>query len=96
MVFSARSTLKKRRSSLRRKKARNSSLIGGDKPNASFVSDLMSFKESRIPFSSVPSNYKLRHSSAGYLKEESSIRMGLSDEVDFSYFSANLLVIESD
>ncbi|PON46402.1 Enhancer of polycomb protein [Parasponia andersonii] len=63
--------IQKRRSSLRRR-AKNPSLIGVQKPNGALVSDLVSFRKNAVPLS-VASNIKLRRSlrnrSVGHLKD---------------------------
>lgn len=93
--------IQKRRSSLRRRRARNPSMNGTHKSNGALVSDLISFRKRGVPFSSsVTSDIKLRRSvrrsSSGTLKEESSTVVGLSQDMDLPSCCANILIIASD
>ncbi|KAH7536816.1 hypothetical protein FEM48_Zijuj03G0026500 [Ziziphus jujuba var. spinosa] len=93
--------IQKRRSSLRRRRARNPSINSTHKSNGALVSDLISFRKRGVPFSSsVTSNIKLRRSvrrsPSGTLKEESSTAVGSTQEMDLPSCCANILVIESD
>lgn len=91
--------IQKRRSSLRRRKARNPSLCSVQKPNGALVSDLVSFRRNSVSLS-VAANYKIRRScrssSARSVKEVSSTRTGSTDGTDSTSCCANVLVIESD
>ncbi|KAL5800441.1 hypothetical protein ACOSQ4_033325 [Xanthoceras sorbifolium] len=92
--------IQKRRSSLRRKRARNPSFVGGHKANGALVSDLICSRKNGIPFSSVVSKNKLRSSvrssSAVNLKDVSSNVDKSMGESDPSCCSASILVMESD
>ncbi|XWS08114.1 hypothetical protein CRYUN_Cryun41cG0051500 [Craigia yunnanensis] len=89
-----------KRSSLRRRRARNPSLGGIHKANGALVSDLISSRRNGSPFSSVVSKNKLRssvhNSSSAILSDKSSSISDLMQNVDSSQCSANLLVFESD
>ncbi|XP_050210101.1 uncharacterized protein LOC126660580 [Mercurialis annua] len=86
--------IQKRRTSFRRNRARNLSVVG-NRANGALVSDLISSRKKGIPFSSVVSKDKLRRSArinpAENLKEASPAR-----PMDSFSCSTNLLVIESD
>ncbi|OMO99137.1 hypothetical protein CCACVL1_03911 [Corchorus capsularis] len=92
--------IQKRRSSLRRRRAKNLSLVSMHKANGALMSDLISSRRNGIPFSSVVSKNKVRssvrHSSAANLSDMSSSISDLMQNVDLSKCSANVLVIESD
>ncbi|XVE75535.1 hypothetical protein DITRI_Ditri12bG0101400 [Diplodiscus trichospermus] len=91
-------SIQKRRSSLRRRRARNPSLVGIHKANGALMSDLVSSRRNGIPFSSVVSKNKLRssiRSSSANLGDVSSSISDLMQNVE-SQCSANLLVIEPD
>ncbi|XWS75283.1 hypothetical protein CRYUN_Cryun01aG0073000 [Craigia yunnanensis] len=89
-----------KRSSLRRRRARNPSLVGIHKANGALMSDLISSRRYGIPFSSVVYKNKLRssvrNSSAAILSGMSSTISDLMQNVDSSQCSANILVIEPD
>ncbi|KAJ8900012.1 hypothetical protein K2173_024125 [Erythroxylum novogranatense] len=89
--------VQKRRSSVRRKRGRNPSILGVRKANGTLVSDLISSRKKGIPFSSVVSRNKFRSSVHGSfasnLKEVTSRGM---DQVDMFCCSADVLVVESD
>ncbi|KAF4367962.1 uncharacterized protein LOC115706141 [Cannabis sativa] len=90
---------RKRRSSLRRARARNPSLNSVQNFNGVLVSDLGIFRKNQVP--SVGSNNKIRRSlrnnrSGGSLKELNSTKAVLTKSTDAVSCSANLLVIESD
>lgn len=91
--------VQKRRSSLRRRGARNPSLNGVQKHNGALVSDLVSFRKSTVPLS-VASNNKLRRSLrnrvVGNLKDVNSAIAGLTQSKDSTPCSANILVTESE
>lgn len=84
--------IQKRRSSLRRRRARN--------PSLALVSDGISSRRSGTPFSSLSTNNKLRssvqRSSARQDKEVDATPLSMRQDVDTSGCSANILVIESD
>jgi hypothetical protein len=84
--------IRKRRSSLRRRRARN--------PSLALVSDAASNRRSGMPFSSVMSNSKLRssvqRSSAKQNKDVGSTLFASRQDVDSSCCPANILVIEAD
>ncbi|XWS56326.1 hypothetical protein CRYUN_Cryun09bG0076200 [Craigia yunnanensis] len=92
-------SIQKRRSSLRRRRARNPSLVSIHKANGALMSDLISSRRNGIPFSSVVSKNKLRRSvrnSSENLSDGSSSISDLMQNIDSSQCSANILVIESD
>ncbi|XP_059446490.1 LOW QUALITY PROTEIN: uncharacterized protein LOC132178040 [Corylus avellana] len=84
--------IRKRRSSLRRRRARN--------PSLALASDAASNRRSGMPLSSVMSNSKLRssvqRSSAQQINDVSSTLFASRQDVDSSCCSANILVIEAD
>ncbi|GLT93305.1 hypothetical protein SLE2022_111040 [Rubroshorea leprosula] len=92
--------IQKRRSSLRRRRARNPSLGGVHKASGALLSDLISSRRNGIPFSSVVSKNKLRSSvrgsSGANLQELNSTMVGLARDVDLSCCSASILVIGTD
>ncbi|KAJ7970553.1 Enhancer of polycomb-like protein [Quillaja saponaria] len=92
--------IQKRRSSLRRRKARNPSVVGLHKPNGVLVSDLVGSRKSNISFSSAVSTKKLRSSvrslSRRNFKEVSSTVVDSIRAIDSSFCSTNLLVVEAD
>ncbi|XP_065870272.1 uncharacterized protein [Euphorbia lathyris] len=92
--------IQKRRSSLRRKKARNLSMVGMHKANGALVSDLVSSRKNGIPFSSVVSKNKLRSivqsSAASNLKMTCPAVVEETPAMGTSSCCANVLVIESD
>ncbi|KDP45003.1 hypothetical protein JCGZ_01503 [Jatropha curcas] len=89
--------IQKRRSSLRRRRARNPSLVGLHKANGALVSDLISSRKNGIPFSSIVSKNKLRFSAqSSPAGEISPIALEATQAMDSSSCSANVLVIESD
>ncbi|KAH9768930.1 Enhancer of polycomb-like protein [Citrus sinensis] len=92
--------IQKRRSSLRRRRARNPSLIGSQKASGALVSDLTSCRKSSIPSSSAVSKSKLRsslqHSSVLSIKEVSSTVDSLMLDLDRSCCCVSILVMESD
>lgn len=94
--LTVRSSIQKRRSSLRRMRARNTF------SNGALMSDLISSRRNGIPFSSVVSKNKLRSStrngSASSLSDMSSSVSDLMPKVesDSSQCSANVLIIEPD
>ncbi|XP_062091846.1 uncharacterized protein LOC133797803 [Humulus lupulus] len=91
---------RKRRSSLRRTRARNPSLMNSVQNfNGVLVSDLGIFRKNAVP--SVASNNKLRRSlrnnrPVGGLKDLNSTKAVLTKSKDSASCSANILVIESD
>ncbi|KAJ7942378.1 Enhancer of polycomb-like protein [Quillaja saponaria] len=86
--------IQKRRSSLRRRKARNPSVAGLHKSNGVLVSDLVGSRKNNIPFSSVVSNKKLRSSVQSFSSENSVVDS--TNATDPSFCSTNLLVVEPD
>ncbi|KAJ9159812.1 hypothetical protein P3X46_025281 [Hevea brasiliensis] len=92
--------IQKRRSSLRRRKARNPSLVGVHKANGASVSDLLSSRKIGIPFSSAVSKNKLRSSlrssATRNLHEVSPSMVEVTQTMDSLNCSANVLVVESD
>ncbi|KAJ9175416.1 hypothetical protein P3X46_013973 [Hevea brasiliensis] len=88
-------SIQKRRTSLRRRRARNP-----HKDNGALVSDLISSRKNGIPFSSVVYKNKLRSSlrssAAANLSKISSSVVEVTQAMDSSSCSANVLVIESD
>ena len=92
-------SIQKRRTSLRRRRTRNPSLVGIHKANGALMSDLISSRRNGIPFSSVVSKNKLRssvRSSSANLSDVSSSISDLMQNVDSSQCSASILVIEPD
>ncbi|XWS66293.1 hypothetical protein CRYUN_Cryun05aG0187100 [Craigia yunnanensis] len=92
-------SIQKRRSSLRRRRTRNPSLVGIHKANGALMSDLISSRRNGIPFSSVVSKNKLRSSvrnSSANLSDVSSYISDLMPNVDSSQCSANILVVEPE
>ncbi|XP_031268724.1 uncharacterized protein LOC116127210 [Pistacia vera] len=93
-------TIQKRRSSLRRRRARNPSLGGAHKGSGTLVSDLVSSRKNGIPFSSVVSKNKLRSSirssPASRFKEVNCNKDQTRQDLVPSCCSASILVIESD
>ncbi|XP_021903979.1 uncharacterized protein LOC110819188 isoform X2 [Carica papaya] len=91
--------IRKRRSSIRRRRARNPTL-GLHKAGGALVSDLITSRNSGVPFSSVISKSNLSSSarikSAVNLKGMSSSTVGLTQDMDSSCCSANILLTESD
>ncbi|KAG7948910.1 hypothetical protein I3843_13G033400 [Carya illinoinensis] len=91
---------RKRRSSLRRGRARNLSAVGGHKPSGAVVSDAIRNRINGMPLSSLVTNNKfrspVRSSSFRQSKEESSTSCGSRQDVDISGCTANILVIDSD
>ncbi|XP_021823727.1 uncharacterized protein LOC110764979 [Prunus avium] len=92
--------IQKRRSSLRRRRSRNPSLVSLRKPNGALVSELISIRKNGLPFSSVESKHMLRKSvsfsPAGNLKAESLTMEGSKRDLDSTSCSANILVTELD
>ncbi|XP_028768392.1 uncharacterized protein LOC114726002 [Neltuma alba] len=92
--------IQRRRSSLRKRKARNPSLLGVHKTHAALASDLGDGRKNNTPLTRVASRRKLRslvHSySPGSVKETSSSMVDSIEDLDSSLCSANLLVTESD
>ncbi|KAL5538307.1 hypothetical protein UlMin_042727 [Ulmus minor] len=84
----------KRRSSLRRRRARNPLPNGVHKSNGALVSDLVSFRKNGA--SSNKLRRSVRSSSAGHLKEASLAEVRVKQDVDSSDCCANMLVIESE
>ncbi|KAK6233840.1 hypothetical protein QUC31_006246 [Theobroma cacao] len=93
-------SIQKRRSSLRRRRARNPSIVAIHKANGALMSDLISSRRNGIPFSSVVSKNKLRssvrNSSVANVSDVGSSISDLMQNVDSSQCSANILVIEAD
>ncbi|XVF75717.1 hypothetical protein PTKIN_Ptkin13bG0209100 [Pterospermum kingtungense] len=92
-------SIQKRRSSLRRRRARNPSLVSIHKANGALMSDLISSSRNGIPFSSVVSKNKLRSSVRNSSANLSDVRSSISDlmpKVDSLQCSTNILVIEPD
>lgn len=91
--------IQKRRSSLRRRKARNPSLCGVQKPNNALLSDLVSFRKNSVSLS-LASNNKLRRSlrsnSARKLKEVSSTVVDSTQDMDSTSCCANVLIVEPE
>ncbi|GMJ11981.1 hypothetical protein like AT5G04670 [Hibiscus trionum] len=91
--------IQRRRSSLRKRRARNPSLFGILKASGTLMSDLISSRRNGIPFSSVVSRNKLKcsvpSSSVNLTDVGSSISI-LMQNVDSSQCSASMLVIEPD
>ncbi|BBG96971.1 Enhancer of polycomb-like transcription factor protein [Prunus dulcis] len=92
--------IQKRRSSLRRRRSRNPSLVSLRKPNGALVSELISIRKNGLPFSSVESKHMLRKSvsfsPAGNLKAESLTIEGSKRDLDSTCCSANILFTELD
>ncbi|KAK8994523.1 hypothetical protein V6N11_045606 [Hibiscus sabdariffa] len=91
--------IRRRRSSLRRRRARNPSLIGMLRASGALMSDLISSGRSGIHFSSVVSTNRLRCSvrnSSANLTDVGSSISNLTQNVDLAQCSANVLVIEQD
>ncbi|XP_054792823.1 uncharacterized protein LOC129298437 [Prosopis cineraria] len=92
--------IQRRRSSLRKRKARNPSLLGVQKTHAALASDLGDGRKNSTPLTGVASRKKLRslvHSySPGSFKEMSSSLVDSIEDLDSSLCSANLLITESD
>lgn len=84
--------IRKRRSSLRRRRARN--------PSLAVVSDASSNRRNGTPFSSVVTNSKLRssaqRSTAQQIKDVGSTSFTSRQDLDSSCCSANILVVEAD
>ncbi|KAJ4720627.1 Enhancer of polycomb-like protein [Melia azedarach] len=93
-------SIQKRRSSLRRRRARNPSLIGAQRAGGSVVSELTSSRKSGIALSSASSKIKLRSSirsnSAVSIKEATSSMDQLMRDSDLSCCCASILIVESD
>ncbi|XVE99100.1 hypothetical protein REPUB_Repub03eG0167700 [Reevesia pubescens] len=93
-------SIQKRRSSLRRRRARNPSVVAINKANGALMSDLISSRRNGIPFSTVVSKNKLRssvcNSCTANLNDVNSSISDLMRIVDSSQCSANILVIEPD
>ncbi|XVF23380.1 hypothetical protein REPUB_Repub13aG0033500 [Reevesia pubescens] len=93
-------SIQKRRSSMRRRRARNHSLVGLQKANGALMSDLISSRRNGIPFSSVVSKNKLgssvRNTFTEILSDVSSSISKLMQNVDSLKCSANILVTEPD
>ncbi|KAI9124636.1 hypothetical protein K1719_004558 [Acacia pycnantha] len=92
--------IQRRRSSLRKRKARNPSLLGVHKTYASLASDLGDVRKNSSPLIGAASRKKLRslvHSSSPVsFKETSSSMVDSIEDLDSSLCSANLLITESD
>ncbi|KAA8544743.1 hypothetical protein F0562_019553 [Nyssa sinensis] len=92
-------SIQKRRSSLRSRRGRNPSMFG-HKANGALVSHLLSFKSDGTLSSPVVSNCEFRSSvrrnSTANIKELKSSLVGLTQDIDSTCCSANILVIESD
>uniref|UniRef100_A0A2P2KFG7 Enhancer of polycomb-like protein n=1 Tax=Rhizophora mucronata TaxID=61149 RepID=A0A2P2KFG7_RHIMU len=92
--------VQKRRSSLKRRRARTPSDVGMQKANGALVTDLISSKKNGIPLVSVISKTKLRSSvcehSAADIKDDGSSVVGFAHDIGLSSCNANILVIESD
>ncbi|KAF7820259.1 enhancer of polycomb-like protein [Senna tora] len=91
--------IQRRRSSLRKRKARNPMLLGVHKTNGALASDLVNSQRSSSLLTGIASSKKLRslvHSSPRSLKESSSAMVDTIEVLDSSVCSANLLIAESD
>lgn len=92
--------IQRRRSSLRKRKARNPSLLGVHKTHGMLASDLVDARKSSTLMTGAASSKKLRslvHSySPGSFKEVSSAPVDSVEDLDSSLCSANLLITESD
>lgn len=97
--------IRKRRSSLKPRRARNPSLAGLNKKNGSLASDLVSARKNGFQFASVLSSRKVIRSGhmnpARGVNEISgtittSTELVLSQDMDSTSCSVNLLIIESD
>ncbi|GAB4855059.1 hypothetical protein Ancab_023641 [Ancistrocladus abbreviatus] len=90
---------KRRRRSLRTRRARNPSLLGLNRANGSLVPDRAACKKKANP-SVVVNNHELRRSvrksSASDIKVLKSTLIGLSEDIDSVCCAANILVVESD
>lgn len=98
MALSSRS-VQKRRSSLRRRRSRNPSVVGLQRANGNQVPDMLISRRNGIPFSSVVSKNKLRssdRSSCLFNLRDGSTKVHLVKDIDSSCCSANILVVESD
>jgi hypothetical protein len=93
-------SIRKRRSSLRRRSARNPLQVGVHRSSGALVSDVINSRRNGFPFSSVVTNSRVRNSvrisSARQIKETSSTMLGSTQDIDPSCCSANILVIEPD
>ncbi|XP_068343430.1 uncharacterized protein [Pyrus communis] len=89
-----------KRSSLRRRRTRNPSLVSSRKPNGALVSELTSIRKNGLPFSSVASINKRRKtfptSPVGNLKEDSSTMERSTRDLDSARCSVNVLITEGD
>ncbi|KAG8503314.1 hypothetical protein CXB51_001269 [Gossypium anomalum] len=91
--------IQRRRSSMRRRRARSPWLLGIHKASGAPMSDLSSSRRKSIPFSSVVSRNKLRCSvrnSSANLADVSSSISNLMQGADSLQCSANILVTEPD
>lgn len=89
--------IQKRRSSLRRRKARNPPLLGTHKANGALVSDLINSRKNGSPFSSTVSKNKLRSSARGSVSfTEVGTVERLSQSSNASCCLAGILVTQSD
>jgi hypothetical protein len=93
-------SIRKRRSSLRRRSARNPLQVGVHRSSGALVSDVINSRRNGFPFSSVVTNSRVRNSvrisSARQIKETSSTMLGSTQDIDPSCCCANILVIEPD
>ncbi|MCD7466582.1 hypothetical protein HAX54_003417 [Datura stramonium] len=91
--------IQKRRSSMRSMRGRHSS-FGTQNANGVLTSDRLRFRRDGLRFSSRTSKYELRSSrqktSAPSIKELKSALVGLTQDIDATSCSANILVIEPD
>lgn len=91
--------IQKRRSSLRSMRGRHSS-FGTQNANGVLTSDRLRFRRDGLRFSSRTSHYELRSSrqktSTPSIKELKSALVGLTQDIDATSCSANILVIEPD
>ncbi|XP_027366009.1 uncharacterized protein LOC113872567 isoform X2 [Abrus precatorius] len=92
--------IQKRRSSLRKRKVRNPSMLSSRRSNGTVSSDLMGGRKSNSQLSGVTPSKKLRSlangSATGSLEEASSATVDSKERLDSSLCSANLLVTELD
>lgn len=92
--------VQKRRSSLKKRKARSPITMTLCRSNGSVASDLAGGRKCNIQFSGMTSTKRHRsfvnENTAGSLKDASSAKLGSAQSVDSSFCFANILVIESD
>lgn len=95
--------IRKRRSSLKSRRARNPSLAALNKKNGALASVLVSAKKNGFPFSSVVSDRKVRRSERrkpardiNDISTTTATELALSQDIELTSCSVNLLITESD